>query len=144
MNVLQNIKINASEKIIFDYLNDISNRKEYIPALDKIILLDPLPLKIGSRYIEVSRIAGQKMETTYQITDFIPDKQISAKTIKSFFPINVDLTIREQGLACILTINLNFQLSGIYKLASVIIKEIVKQQAKQILEKLKFNIEENY
>ena len=143
MTVQQSIRISAPVETVFNYLMDVDNRKFYIPALEDIILLDPLPFKIGSKYIEVANIAGRRLETTYQITNLVDNKCISAKTIKSVFPIQVDLLMKEKNGATILAINLNFQLSGIFKLASGIVRGIVNQQAKDILNKLKRNLESN-
>jgi len=141
MNIQEGIAIFSTPENIFQYLINVDNRKEYIPALEEVILLDPLPIESGSRYIEVSTIAGRNLNTHYQITHFEENKRLSAKTTKAIFPISVDLHIREKGEFSVLLINLDFQLSGIFKLASGIVAKIVRNQAKDILEKLKSNLE---
>ena len=141
MNVAQGILIDADSKEIFKYLMDVRNRKDYIPALEDVIFLDPPPVKLGSRYIEVSTIAGRKLKTTYQVIAFEENKRLSAKTLKSIFPIQADLLLKPMGESTQLIINLEFQLSGIFKLASGIVRGIVNQQAKEILRKLKENVE---
>ena len=141
MRVVEGIEIEASPEEIFSYLLDINNRKEYIPALDEVILLDPLPIKKGSRYIEVANIAGRDLKTTYQVTRFEENVRLTAKTLKSIFPIEADLMIEEEAGYSNLIIELNFKLSGIFKLASGIVSGIVARQARDILEKVKTNIE---
>jgi len=141
MHIQQSIKVYASSKEIFDYLLDVENRKNYIPALEEVIMLDPFPIKKGSRYIEVAEIAGRKLETTYQVIALEKNKRLSAKTLKSIFPIQANLFLEEKEKATVLSIELDFQLKGIFKLASGIIKGIVNQQAKEILKKIKQNLE---
>lgn len=141
MNVQENIEIKASPEVIFNYLLDVKNRKDFVPALDEVIVIDPLPLITGSRYIEVANIGGRKLETVYQITDIQQNHKMSAKTIKSIFPIQADLIIDSNRNSSLLTIQLNFKLSGIFQLASGIVRAIVKQQARGILEKLKSSLE---
>ncbi len=141
MTAQQSIFIEAAPEVVFDYLLNIENRKNYIPALEKVIMIDPLPIQLGSRYTEVAKIAGKRMETTYQVIDFKKDQQISAKTIESVFPIQADLLLEKRGKGCELTINLTFKLTGIFRMASGVIKGIVNQQAKDILGKVKNNIE---
>ena len=141
MKVQENIEIKASPEIIFKYLLDVNNRKDFVPALDEVIVMDPLPLKTGSRYIEVANIGGRKLETVYQITEIQQNHKMSAKTIKSIFPIQADLIIDSKMDTSLLTIRLNFKLSGIFQLASGVVRAIVKQQARGILEKLKSSLE---
>ncbi len=141
MTTQQSIFIEATPQVVFDYLLNVENRKNYIPALEKVVMLDPLPIQLGTRYIEVAKIAGRRLETTYQVIDFKKDQRISAKTIESVFPIQADLLLEKSGSGCELTINLNFKLTGIFRIASGVIKGIVNQQAKDILEKVKNNIE---
>lgn len=143
MTAHQQITINADPETIFAYLMDIQNRKSYIPALEQVILLDEGPIRKGTRYIEVANIAGRRLETTYQVIEFEKNKHTAAQTLKSIFPIRADLDLIsiEQGTA--LTIRLNFKLKGIFKLGASIVKGIVNQQAKSILEKIKTNIETN-
>ena len=63
MKVIENILIKVSPDRLFSYLMDVDNRKNYIPALEKVIMLDPKPIREGSRYIEVANIAGKRLET---------------------------------------------------------------------------------
>jgi len=141
VKVSQSIRINSSKEKIFNYLMDVDNRKSYIPMLEEVIMLDPLPIKEGSRYTEVAEIAGQRLKTTYQVIELIPNQRTSAKTIKSIFPIQADLDLIETGSATELQITLNFTLRGIFKLGAGIVQGIVKKQAGDILEKIKSNIE---
>jgi len=142
MNVNQYIKINASKETIFSFLIDVDNRNEYIPALERVILIDPLPLRKGSRYTEIAVIAGRQLRTTYQITELEENQKIKAKTLKSIFPIEVQLLIKESSNQSILNISLDFELKGIFKLASGIVKGIVQQQTFDILSKIKQKIEQ--
>ncbi len=141
MQIQQSIEVNASSEKIFDYLLEVENRKKYVPALEEVIMLDPLPIRKGSRYIEVAEIAGRKLETTYQVIALEKNKKFSAKTLKSVFPIQANLFLNEKKDSTILSIELDFQLKGIFKLASGIIKGIVNQQSKEILRKIKQNLE---
>ena len=141
MNIQEYIQINASASTIFKYLVDVDNRVDYVPALKEVVMIDPLPIKEGTRYIEKATIGGRELSTTYKVTHYTEDKRLSATTEKSVFPISVDLLIDEKEGDCLLLINMNLQLSGIFKIASPIVKGIVANQARGILNRLKINIE---
>ena len=141
MNIQEYIQINASASTIFRYLVDVDNRVDYVPALKEVVMIDPLPIKEGTRYIEKATIGGRELSTTYKVTHFTKNKRLSATTEKSVFPISVDLLIDEKEGNCLLLINMNLQLSGIFKIAAPIVKGIVSKQARGILNRLKINIE---
>lgn len=141
MNVQQSIEIKAPVEKLFSYLIDVNNRKDFIPALEEVVLLDPPPIKQGSRYIEIAEIAGRRLETTYQVIQYKKNELISARTLESIFPIQADLHLTARDETSIMTIQLDFQLKGIFRIASGIVKGIVNQQAISILNQIKEQLE---
>ncbi|MBX2874834.1 MAG: SRPBCC family protein [Saprospiraceae bacterium] len=141
MDLQEQIAIKASRNRVFTYLNQVEKRSEYIPMLDEVILLDPPPIRLGSRYIEVATIAGRDLKTTYQVIEWEQDQRVKVKTIKSIFPIAAAMELIEQGGYTIVKLQLSFTLKGIYRLGAPIVRGIVQQQAVDILRKLKKNIE---
>lgn len=137
MKSVNTIEVSATAERIYAFLMDINNRSKYIPQLKEVIPIDPLPFTEGSKYVEVATIAGRSLKTTYQITVLVENQIISARTIKSIFPIQVDLLLDEQEGFTRLTIQLEFQLKGIFKLASNIVKGIVDDQSRGILQRIK-------
>ena len=138
--VAHKINIKSTPQALYEFLMDVNNRSSYIPALEKVIIPNP-PLSIGSQYIEVSRIAGRRLETTYELTDLQPGKRIAARTVKSIFPISVVLSIEEKENSCELTIRLAFKLSGIFRFGKNVVERIVAEQNKEILRKIKRSME---
>ena len=137
LNVQENNIIPAPIETVFTYLNEVSNRSNYIPLLEEVILLDEAPIRLGSRYIEVSTIAGQRLRTTYQVIELEKNKKISVKTIKSVFPIRVDISLRPADGGTQVSLQLDFQLKGVYRFTAPLIKGVVQQQAREILQRLK-------
>ena len=141
MNVEESIVIQVPCEKLFDYLTDVNNRSQYIPALEEVVMIDEGPIEEGSRYIEVSTIAGRRLETTYQVTSFERNRRITAQTLKSIFPIKVDLLFYDRDSYTTLNIELDFELKGIFRLASGVVRGIVRQQAKDILMNMKRSVE---
>ena len=141
MKAQQQIEIIASPEKIFQYLMDVENRVAYVPALEKVIMIDKGPIAAGSRYIEVAQIGGRRLETTYEVIEYEENKHTAARTIKSVFPIRADLDLIKEKDLTRLIITLEFKLKGIFKLGSKIIEGIVNQQAIGILRRIKKNVE---
>ncbi|MFT4754257.1 MAG: carbon monoxide dehydrogenase subunit G [Salibacteraceae bacterium] len=143
MTTQESILIKVTTEKLFSYLMDVSKRKEYIPALEEVIMLDPLPIREGSRYIEVVNIAGKRLEITYQVVVIELNKRITAKALKSIFPIQADLMLMEKGGTTHMTIQLEFKLTGVFRLASGAVRAVARQQVKGILENIKQALENN-
>ena len=116
---------------------DVNNRAAYIPLLEEVIVLDEGPFQIGTRYTEISTIANRRLETTYQVIDFEENKKISVKTIKSVFPIKVDLELMPVNQNTQVSITMDFKLGGVFRFAAPLVRGIVQKQAQDILQKLK-------
>ncbi|NRB48779.1 MAG: SRPBCC family protein [Saprospiraceae bacterium] len=142
MDLQERIAIKADRNRVFTYLNQVEKRTEYIPMLDEVILLDPPPIRLGSRYTEVATIAGRDLQTTYQVIEWEQDRKVKVKTIKSIFPIAAEMKLSDDNGETIVKLQLSFTLKGIYRLGAPIVRGIVQQQAVDILRKLKKNIEE--
>ena len=141
MTIEESIHIRVSKEVLFDYLMDVKNRKDYIPALEEVIMIDPPPIRKGSKYIEVANIGGMRLETTYEVIRFQLNERITAKTQKSIFPIQADLSLEENKNGTLIMIQLDFKLAGPFRLASRIVSGIVRQQARGILDNIKHELE---
>ena len=104
-------------------------------------MLDELPIRKGSRYVELATVGGRLIESTYEVIEFIENKKITTKTLKSPFPIEVELAVVPAEIGTSLSIHLEFKLSGIYRLASAIVRGKVEQNAIEILENTKAELE---
>lgn len=121
----------------------MDNRKDYIPALESIEFPDGRALRVGFRYVEVARIAGRSVRTTYEVTALEEDREMAVRSVDGLFPIAVRLLLLEKEGLSRLTIMLTASLSGVYRLASPVIRPIIEQQAREILENVKANLESN-
>ena len=141
MELQEKIEIKIPVSRVFPYLMEVDNRSDYIPMLEKVIMLDPPPLQLGSRYTEVSTIAGRQLKTTYQVIAFKENRNISVKTIESVFPIRVNLSLLPIDDITILKLQMKVELTGIFRLAAPVVRGIVQQQARDILQKIKYKME---
>jgi carbon monoxide dehydrogenase subunit G len=141
MTITESILISTARKKTFAYLIDPESRKQIIPLLEEVIFLDDGPIDVGSKYIEISSIAGRRFETTYMVIIFKKNKQISVVARKSIFPIRVDMKLSDDGSNTLISIDITLQLKGIYALGAPLIKSIVAQQTRDILVQMKRNLE---
>lgn len=142
--IRENIKIASAVEDVFDFITDISRRKEFIPELEDVIFPEGPQMSVGMKYIEVASIAGRRIETEYQVIDLRENKYIAVNTIKAIFPIQVILLLTPDGEEVLLTIDLKAELNGIYKVASPLIKIIIADRTRNILKNIKRVLQRQY
>jgi len=121
---------------------DFTKRVDYVPGLVEVVFIDPLPIEEGSKYVEVVVIAGRKIESTYELIEIKRNEYISVKTLSSLFPIKVDLYLKNIEGETKLALDLEFILSGPFRLASRMVGGIIRKQARDILVNIKEIIEQ--
>jgi len=60
----------------FGYLAAFSNAAEWDPGVRAAQRLDPGPVRAGSRFRLVVPFAGARMSLTYEVTGFVPDREV--------------------------------------------------------------------
>jgi hypothetical protein len=61
----------------FGYLATFSNAAEWDPSVLAGQLLDPGPVRAGSRFRLVVPFLGARMSLTYQVMSFVPDREVA-------------------------------------------------------------------
>ena len=141
MRVSERIYLNASTDTVFKYLLNLENRLDYVPGIKQVSLLSPLPIRVGSQYMEKTRIAGRLTEAIYEITSLKEGHEISIESIKSAFPIRVVMRLSPNKEGSVLSIELTYSLSGMYRLASKIIDPMIELQTTEIGRNIKREVE---
>lgn len=54
--------------VVIDYLKDFGNAEEWEPGTESCTRIDDGPIAVGSRWHNVSKIAGMRTELTYELT----------------------------------------------------------------------------
>ena len=62
------VRIRRPQAEVFDYLADISRHHEWNLALDRTDVLDPGPVDVGTRAVEIRRVLGREMCSPFVIT----------------------------------------------------------------------------
>lgn len=142
MTINEHILINAGRADVFAYVRDPMNRMEVIPLLERVDLEGDGTFGPGSRYTEIATIAGRRLETTYVVVAFRENEQISVATVKSVFPIRVDMQLQDAPGGTVIDIAIQLRLRGIFKIASPIIRSIVEGQTREVLNRIRQKMEE--
>lgn len=95
------------------------------------------PLQVGSRVAFVAHFLGRKLEYTYEIHEWIPDKKLVMATADGPFPMETTYTWAAEGDGCRMTLRNRGEPSGFSKLAAPLMTMAMRRANEADLRKLK-------
>lgn len=75
------IHIEASPAEVIGFIADPANAPRWMKALEVSELITPGPIGVGSRFREVQRAGGQRIETICEIVDFDPERRYAWRSV---------------------------------------------------------------
>lgn len=81
--------VNAPASSVFEFFADASNNPRWQRGMRSCEWITPPPIDVGSKYRQTASFLGRPVISTFEVTEFEPDRLIRIETIESSFPIQV-------------------------------------------------------
>jgi hypothetical protein len=75
------IEIAASPAEVIGFIGDPANAPRWMKALEVSELITPGPIRAGSRFREVQRAGGRRIESICEIVEFDPDRRYAWRSV---------------------------------------------------------------
>jgi uncharacterized protein YndB with AHSA1/START domain len=136
------IKINLSVVIhrpveeVFAYSNDISHWAEWNPGLIEASASEG-PLQAGTRIREVFKFLGRRIESTFELVEYAPNRKVTYRTVAGPIPMTGTQTYEPVDGGTKLTVSGEGEAGGFFKLAEPVVAGMTRRQFQTGLENLK-------
>ena len=124
---------------VFAYMSNPANLSEWNSVIEEATPSET-PMKVGTRIQTKSRFLGRKIEATFEVSEFEPNKRVVTKTEKPFALTQTNAFAAEGGGTKVVT-TLEGEPAGFFKIGEPILARIAKRQfqtqldtAKELLE----------
>ena len=97
----------------------------------------PGPVAVGTTGREVRQFLGRRMESTYEITEYEPNRKLGFKTTSGPIPMEGGYTLESAGGGTKLDFRIQGDADGFFKLAEPLLVRMVKRQVESDFGNLK-------
>lgn len=111
---------------VIDYLKDFSHAEEWDPGTDSCTRIDDGPIVVGSRWANVSTIAGMTTELTYELRE-LGDRRIVFVGENETATSTDTITVLPSGSGSQVTYEAEIVMHGVAKVATPVIKLVFEK-----------------
>jgi carbon monoxide dehydrogenase subunit G len=122
---------------VFEYVSTPENDPTWVPVSFRHQKISPGPLRVGSITEEDVEFLGRRMRCVWEVCHYEPPSAFSARTVSGPLPATIHLLVEPLDSGTELTLVVDAELRGVYKLMGPLMKWVVQQQFKTQLRTLK-------
>ena len=113
---------------IEDFLNDLHNQSQWVSGYIEMRSQTEGPLQPGYRYTDVRQMFGQRLESTVELTEYVPNDKRSFKTTEG--PISSEATLTLESVEGGTRVNyaIEGETRGVFRLADAIVARMIQRQ----------------
>jgi carbon monoxide dehydrogenase subunit G len=122
---------------VFEYVSTPENDPTWVPVSFRHQKISPGPLRVGSITEEDVAFLGRRMRCVWEVCHYEPPSAFTLRTVSGPLPATIHLLLESVDSATELTLVVDAELHGVYKLMGPLMKWVVQGQFKTQLRMLK-------
>lgn len=123
----QEIVINRPVEAVFAYLTDVSTYPRWQPDLVEYRLTSAGPLAVGSTGVAVRNVMGHREESTWQVTELVPNAKCTVKSTSGSLAYEIANTLQPEGDFTRVIVRFEAQPTGLLKIAEPLMAGAAKK-----------------
>ncbi len=127
-NLEVSVVIKRPVEEVFSFVNDPANETLWSSGIVESSQISEGPVGVGTVMREVNRILGKRIENTYEITEYEPNKRYSCKSISGPFPWQGSFSFVSVEGGTKVTMAAEFEVGSFFKLAEPLVIRMAKRQ----------------
>ena len=141
MKLEKSIHINCAPEKAFAFATDFSNASKWMVGFIESKMLTEGATRVGTQYMFVSKMLGQKMEMKSEVTVWEPPARYEYKTVDAPISMHGGFTFTPKDGGTLVTMSGEGEFGGLFKLAEGMMKSQMDKQTDETLQALKKALE---
>ena len=138
----ETVEIDRPLEEVFNYVVNVENAPKWQPAVIEVKRITNGPIGVGTKFKEVAKMMGRRVDTICEITELETNKKFAFKgTSSGPFEYESTYTLEPKENGTSISIVGNFRTKGFWRLLEPFIKGEVAKESSQELAAMKEAIE---
>lgn len=122
------VVINRPVEKVFEFVNASENAPQWRSGVLESWQTSEGPIGVGTTLTEVIRFLGRRIESTFEVMEYEPNRKISAKTTSGPISFEVSRTFESVEGGTRLTVTIEGETGGFFKLAEPLVARMTNRQ----------------
>jgi len=122
------VVINRPVEDVESFLDDLDNQALWVSGYVEMRNQTEGPMQPGFKYTDVRQVLGQRLESTVEITEYVPQKKRSLKTTDGPIPAVLTFTFDSVEGGTRVNYTIEAETKGVFKLADPILATMIQRQ----------------
>jgi carbon monoxide dehydrogenase subunit G len=123
MRVEVSVTIQRPLEDVFAYITNFENNPRWQSGMQECRFTSEPPLRVGSTYKQVARFLGQRIESTFEVLEYEPNRMIRFHSTSGTFPIRIMRAVEPAGNGTKVTAVIEGDPGGLLKLAAPLVRD---------------------
>lgn len=141
MKLEKSIHVNCTPEKAFAFATDFANASKWMVGFMESKTLTEGETRVGTQYMFVSKLLGQKMEMKSEVTAWEPPRYYEYKTVDAPAAMRGGFTFTAQDGGTLVSVWGEGEFSGVFKLAEGLMKGQMDKQMDETMQALKKALE---
>ncbi len=142
IEVRAEVDVDRQASDAFAFIADMSNNPRWQKGMKSCEWTSEPPLKLGSTYDQEAGFLGRTIRSSFEVIEFEPSRRIRIKTTGGSMPIDVTREVEARGDGCTVSAVVRGDSSGLFRIASPIMKQLVGFSVRSDYRRLKKLLED--
>lgn len=134
-------EINAPVEKVFAFSTDFRNNSKWQDGVIETTQTPDGPTQVGTKVRDVRTFLGQKMDSTFEVTEFEQDKKVAFKSTSGPIQFMFAQTFESTGSGTKVSVHVEMEAKGFFKLAEGALGNNLKKTFEEQSAKLKSILE---
>ncbi|HXR66186.1 MAG TPA: SRPBCC family protein [Ktedonobacteraceae bacterium] len=115
-------------EVVWSFLDNTGNERQWQPATLDQRYTSPEPYGVGSVGLNARQVMGRRVETTWEITEYTPERSFTSKSTSGPISYTVSYTLEAVDSGTYLSLHFQGDPKGLFKVAEPLLASTVKKE----------------
>ena len=112
---------------VFAYISNFENNPKWQSGMQQAKFTSEGPLGVGSTYTQVAKFLGRRIQSTFEVLEYAPERMVKATTTSGSFPITFTRLVKPVEGGTQVAAIIEGDASGFFKLAEPLMARLVQR-----------------